>query len=60
MCVLYWIAFRLSGKSSVDAISAMTGVIIEEIPGMDYTITKQVFQQLLVARFMNFHYHPLP
>jgi hypothetical protein len=60
MCVLYWIAFRLSGKSAVDAISAMTGVIIEEIPGMDYTVTKQVFQQLLVARFMNFHYTPLP
>ena len=46
MCVLYYIAFRLSGESQVDAIY------------MDYTVTKQVFQQLLVARFMQMNYRP--
>ena len=60
MSVLYFIAFRLSGESEVDAIAKMSDVIIERLPYMDYTITKQVFQQLLVGRFMHMNYHPLP
>ena len=60
MSVLYYIAFRLTGMSDVDAIAKMTDAIIEPIANMDYTITKQVFQQLLVAKFMHYNYHPLP
>lgn len=60
MSVLYFIAFRLCGYSEVDAISQMSGVIIEPLDYMDYAITKQVFQQLLVARYMHFNYQPLP
>ncbi len=60
MCVLYYIAFRLSGDSQVNAISKMTDVIIAPLPNMDYTICKQVFQQLLVARYMSENYRPLP
>lgn len=60
MSVLYWIAFRLTGESEVDAIAKMSDVIIEKLDYMDYTITKQVFQQLLVGRYMNENYHPLP
>lgn len=60
MSVLYFIASRLCGYSEVDAIAQMTGVLIEPLEYMDYTITKQVFQQLLVARYMHFNYQPLP
>lgn len=60
MSVLYFIAFRLCGYSEVDAISQMSGIIIEPLANMDYTTTKQVFQQLLVARYMHFNYQPLP
>lgn len=38
----------------------MSDVMIESLGDMTYTITKQVFQQILVARFMQFNYHPLP
>ena len=58
MCVLYYIAFRLSGYSQVDAISTMTNAIIEPLEQMDYKICKQVFQQLLVARYMSENYRP--
>lgn len=60
MCALYYIAFRICGESQTEAISKMTGVIIAEMPEMSYTITKQVFQQLLVAKYMNDHYHEIP
>lgn len=60
MSVLYYIAFRLSGCNDVEAIAKMTGAIIEEIPNMNYTIIKQVFQQLLVSIYMNNNYRPLP
>lgn len=60
MSVLYWIAFRLTGESEVNAIAKMSDVLIEKLDYMDYTITKQVFQQLLVGRYMNANYHPLP
>ncbi len=60
MSVLYFIAFRLCGISEVDAISQMSGVIIEKLDFMDYTIAKQVFQQLLVAPYLHHNYRPLP
>lgn len=60
MSVLYWISLRLCGESTTSAIQQMTDALIADIPGMDYGITKQVFQQLLVGRFMHEHYHPLP
>ena len=60
MCAIYYIAFRICGESQISAISKMTGAIIAEMPEMNYTITKQVFQQLLVAKYMNDHYHELP
>lgn len=60
MSVLFYIALRLTGLSDVDAIAQMSGVIIEKLSFMDYTITKQVFQQLLVSKFMHFNYKPLP
>ena len=47
-------------KKEVDAIAKMSDVIIEPLEHMDYTITKQVFQQLLVGRYMSMNYHPLP
>ena len=60
MSVLYYIAFRLCGESQSNAIGKMTGIMIQEIQNMDYTTVKQVFQQLLVSRFMNQNYRPLP
>ena len=59
MCVLYYIAFRLSGNSEVDAIAKMSDVIIEPMENMDYSIIKQAFQQLLVGRYMSMNYRPL-
>ena len=58
--VLYFIAMRLSGKSEVDSISNLCVVIIAKLPYMDYTITKQAFQQLWISRYMNDNYRPLP
>lgn len=60
MAVLFFIAYRISGYSEVDAISQVSGVIIEKLPFMDYTIAKQAFQQLLVKQFMHYNYQPLP
>ncbi len=59
-CVLYYIAFRLTGQSQVDAIKSISNFVIEEIPNMDYTLAKQALQQLIVARFMHENYNPLP
>ena len=50
----------LGHRSEVDSIAKMSDVIIEPLEHMDYTITKQVFQQLLVGRYMSMNYHPLP
>lgn len=60
MCVLYWIAFRQCGESDVNAICKMCDIMIEPLDHMDYTITKQVFQQLLVAPYMQKNYRQLP
>lgn len=60
MSVLAYIALRLTGESQVDSIAKMTNVIIEPLEQMDYTICKQVFQQLLVAKYMSENYRPLP
>ena len=60
MSVLYWIAFRQSGESDVNAIYKMSDVMIRPFNNMDYSMIKQVFQQLLVAPYMNDNYHPLP
>lgn len=60
MCAIYYIAFRLCGERQTSAISKMSGVIIAEMPEMSYIMTKQVLQQLLVAKYMNDHYHELP
>lgn len=59
-CVLYYIGFRLMGKSCVDVIAMMTNYEIEDIPQMDYCMAKQVFSQLYVSRYMHEHYSPLP
>lgn len=53
MCVLYYIGFRLCGYSETEAIAQLSGVLIEPLNYMDYTISKQVFQQLLVAKYMH-------
>ena len=59
-CVLYYLAIRQCGKSSVEAIQLLTGYIIEDIPQIDYTIAKQAFIQLGIGRYMHEHYTPLP
>lgn len=58
--VLYFIAMRLSGKSEVDAISSLCGIVIAKLPYMDYTVTKQVFQQLWISKYMDDNYRPMP
>ena len=60
MSVLYWIAFRLCNVSDVDAIYKMSDIMIKPLGNMDYALTKQVFQQLLVAPYMNKNYRPMP
>lgn len=60
MCVLYYIGFRLCGYSETDAIAQMSDILIEPLDYMDYTIAKQIFQQLLVAKYMHFNYRSLP
>ena len=60
MCVLYWIAFRQCGESDVNAICKMCDIMIQPLEHMDYTITKQVFQQLLIAPYMQKNYRKLP
>ena len=59
-CVLYWIAFRQIGKSDVDAIALITGVVIEPIPNMDYAMTKYIFRELYVKQYMSQNYSSLP
>lgn len=44
MSILYFIAFKLTSESEVDAIAKMNDVTIEPLEHMSYTITKQVFQ----------------
>lgn len=60
MSVLYYIALRLIGQTQVEAFAKLSDVVIEKIPNMDYTVTKQVLQQLLVARYLQNNYTPLP
>ena len=57
--VLYWIAMVISGVSKMNAIAKMTNAFIEPIPNITYTIAKQIFQQLLVGRYMHEHYTPI-
>lgn len=59
-CILYWIALRQIGKSDVDAIGLITGVIIEPIANMDYAGAKYVFQELCVKQYVSQNYSPLP
>ena len=59
-CVLYWIALRQTGKNDIDAIAAITGVIIESIPNMDYAGAKYVFQELCVKQYISQNYSQLP
>lgn len=59
-CVLYWIALRQMGQSQTQAISSITGYMIEELQGFNYPMAKQAFQQLIVAKYMNDNYTPLP
>ena len=57
MSVLYWIAFCLTGESEDTAYGRMM-YAVPDIPRADYTMSKQVFQQLLVAKFMSQNYRP--
>ena len=57
MSVLYWIAFCLTGESEDTAYGRMMDAV-PDIPRADYTMSKQVFQQLLVAKFMSQNYRP--
>ncbi len=59
-CVLYYIGFRQMGKGFQDAVAMITNFMIEDIPTMDYSIAKQVFQQLIVGRYMHEHYNEIP
>lgn len=59
-CVLYWISLRQTGKSQTQSISAITNFVIEEIPNLNYSTAKMVFQQLIVSKYMNDNYTPLP
>lgn len=59
-CVLYWIALRQTGKSDVDAIALITGVVIEPILNIDYAMAKYIFQELYVKQYMSQNYSTLP
>lgn len=54
--VLYWIALRLCGASTVDAIAKLTDVIVELGTEPSYADMKHIFQELIVKQFMNLHY----
>ncbi len=57
-CVLYWITLRQMGQSQTQAIASITGYMIEELKNFDYSMAKKVFQQLIVAKYMNDNYNP--
>lgn len=59
-CVLYWIALRQTGKSDIDAIAQITGVIIEPISNIDYAIAKYIFQELYVKKYISQNYSSMP
>jgi len=52
-CVLYWIALRQCGYSAIDAISTLSGVVIEEPPVITYEFMKYVFQELVVKQYLS-------
>lgn len=58
--VLYFIAMRLSGKNEVEAISNLCGFVLADLPYLDYTMVKQIFQRFWIAKFLEDNYHPLP
>lgn len=59
-CVLYWISLRQTGQNQTQAIASLTDVLIEELPNVDYKTMREVFSQLIVARYMDENYIQLP
>ena len=58
-CVLYWISLRQTGQTQTEAIGSLTDVLIEELPNADYKIMRNVFGQLIVARYLDENYTQL-
>ena len=59
-CVLYWISLRQTGQSQTQAIASLTDVLIEELPDADYKTMREVFSQLIVAKYLHENYIQLP
>lgn len=57
-CSLYWLALSLAGQTQTQAIGTITGILIENLANFNYSLSKQVFQQLRVAKYMNDNYIP--
>ena len=57
-CSLFWLGLTLAGQSQTQAIGLITGYMIENIPSFNYEISKNVFQQLRVGKYMNDNYIP--
>lgn len=60
MCCVYWASICSSGVSKIDAIAQMTGFIIQPMPLEDYDVIVNGLGQLLVAKYLEENYTPLP
>ena len=54
--VLYWMALRLCGESTENAIAKLTNVVVELEREPSYADMKHIFQELAVKQYMNLHY----
>lgn len=59
-CILLWGALGGTGLSKKDAVSKMSGLIIEIDEIKTYGQIEQVLGQLCTAKYMNENYKPLP
>lgn len=60
LCTLKWAAICASGLSKYDAVTSITGFLIEKIPLDDYKVLSNGLGELYVSKFLEQFYTPLP
>jgi len=57
---IYWAAACATGLDKIKAIEYVSGYAIQEIPINDYNTADLIMGRLCSARYLHFHYNPLP
>lgn len=60
MSCIYWASLCSSGVSKIDAIAQLSGFLINPMPLDDYAVISNGLGQLLVGKFLEENYIPLP